>query len=160
MPSYSFFATTCAFFPLQHNLDLLSFPIYIYSVSGLVLVVVSLETLLPLCSANCWVCLSFFSVLFLWHFLCGFYFPLWCFRFVWLADWRGGLKGPPIFFRVSAFIWVCKLLLLEFFGDFPVAISQLVLPHPHVPKPLYHANFDSFVKSFYCDLLQLQVQVL
>lgn len=26
--------------------------------------------------------------------------------------------------------------------------------------PIPHANFDSFVKSFYCDLLQLQVQVL
>lgn len=51
------------FYPLQHNLDLLSFPIYIYSfsVSGRGCVVVSLETLLPLCSANCWVCRSFFE---------------------------------------------------------------------------------------------------
>lgn len=117
----------------------------------------SLETLLPLCSANCWVLPLLFFIFILTGF-CAVFIFFCVFRFVCRqGSWRGKLGFLARRGRSSAFQYLFECVnfcYLHFLGIFLWQFHSWSCPTP------CHANFDSFVKSFYCDLLQLQVQVL
>lgn len=106
-----------------------------------------------------------FSVLFFFWF-----FVFFCDVFDLSSYIRQPRHGPssypaPSIAHASAFIWVCKVFLLRFFFyyfffsflSFWVWLTGIWLwqfQSLHSSCSPFSGNFDSFVKSFYCDLLQ------